>query len=71
VGQTLYAQAIVLAPTANPLRIVTSLGLASTICGPLGVARVHAFYDGAATPPPTPPATGVVQVGVGLVFDVQ
>jgi hypothetical protein len=71
VGQTFYAQAIVLAPTANPLRIVTSLGLASTVCGPLGVARVHAFYDGAATPPVSPPATGTVQVGVGLVFDVM
>ena len=71
VGQTFFAQAIVMAPTANPLRIVTSLGLASTVCGPLGVARVHAFYDNTATPPPAPPATGTVQVGVGLVFDVM
>ncbi len=71
VGETLYAQALVLAPTANPLRLVTSLGLAATVCGPLGVARVHAFYDNTPTPPPTPPASGTVQLGVGLVFDVM
>lgn len=70
VGQAFHAQALVLAPTANPLHIVTSAGLSSTVCGPLGVARVHAFYNNTGTPPPTPPATGVVQVGVGLVFDV-
>jgi hypothetical protein len=71
VGQTFHAQAIVMAPTANPLRFVTSLGLSSTVCGPLGVARIHAFYNNAATPPPTPPATGTVQSGVGLVIDVM
>lgn len=70
VGQTFYAQAIVIAPTANPLRMVTSLGRSATVCGPLGVARIHAFYNGAAVPPPTPPAVGIVQTGVGLVFDV-
>jgi hypothetical protein len=33
-------------------------------------ARIDAFYNGTGTPPPTPPATGVVRIGVGLVFDV-
>lgn len=71
VGQTFHGQAIVLAPTANPLRLVTSLGRSATVCGPLGVARIHAFYNNAATPPPAPPTTGTVQVGVGFVFDVM
>jgi hypothetical protein len=71
VGQTFHAQALAMAPTANPLRFVTSLGLASTVCGPLGVARVHAFYNNAATPPPAPPASGTVQFGAALVFDVM
>lgn len=71
VGQTFYGQAIVLAPTANPLRFITSGGFASTICGPLGVARVHAFYNNTGTPLPPPPTTGTVQAGVGLIFDVM
>lgn len=71
VGQTFYAQALVFAPTANPLHMVASRGLATTVCGPLGVARIHAFYNNAATPPPTPPTSGVVQVGIGLVLEVM
>ncbi len=71
VGMTFYAQAIVLAPTANPLRFITSLGRSSTVCGPLGVARIHAFYNSTGAPPPPPPLTGAVQLGVGLVFDVM
>lgn len=71
VGQSFFAQVLVLAPTANPLRFITSLGRQTTICGPLGVARIHAFYNGTVTPPPTPPTTGAVQAGVGLVFDVM
>ncbi|MEO6593355.1 MAG: hypothetical protein ABIP94_01220, partial [Planctomycetota bacterium] len=39
VGTTVYAQAIVLAPTANQLRIITSLGRSSTVCGPNSVVR--------------------------------
>ncbi len=71
VGATFHAQAIVLAPTSNPLRFITSLGRASTVCGPLGLARIHAFYNGAALPPPTPPVSGSVATGVGLIFDVM
>ncbi|MCU0866211.1 MAG: hypothetical protein MUC36_20695 [Planctomycetes bacterium] len=71
VGTTFYTQAIVLAPTVNPLRFITSAGRSSTICGPLGVARIHAFYNGAATPPPTPPTSGQVGIGVGMVFEVM
>jgi hypothetical protein len=70
VGTAFYSQALVFAPTANPLRFVTSLGRSSTICGPLGVARIYASYNGAATPP-APPTSGTLQQGVGLVFDVM
>jgi hypothetical protein len=71
VGTTIYTQAIVLAPTVNPLRFITSEGRSSTICGPLGVSRIHAFYNGAATPPLTPPTSGQVGIGVGMVFEVM
>jgi hypothetical protein len=70
VGQQFFAQAIAMAPTANPLRMITSLGRSTTVCGPLGVARIHAFYDGTATPPVVP-TSGQLQTGAGLVFDVQ
>jgi hypothetical protein len=71
VGTTYHAQAIVLAPTVNPLRFITSRGWSSTICGPLGVARVHAFYNPNSTPPTPTPASGQVGLGVGMVFDVM
>ncbi|HEX5053656.1 MAG TPA: hypothetical protein VFZ65_17890 [Planctomycetota bacterium] len=71
VGTTIHAQAIVLAPTANPLRLITSLGRSSTVCGPLDVARIHQFYSATTSPPPPPPATGTVQYGVGMIFEVQ
>ncbi len=71
VGAAFYSQALVFAPTANPLRFVTSLGRSSTICGPLGVARIYAAYNGATNPPPPPPISGTLQLGVGLVFDVM
>lgn len=70
VGQTWYAQALVLAPTANPLRLITSLGHESTVCGPLSVARNYAFYDPAASPPQPVPVAGLVQYGVGPVLEV-
>jgi hypothetical protein len=70
-GQVFYAQAVSFAQTANPLRIITSLGRSSTVCGPLGVARVYAFYNNLANPPPPPPTSGLVQVGVGFILDVQ
>lgn len=71
VGVTLFAQAMVLAPTANPLHLITSLGRESTVCGPLSVARNFAFYDPAATPPQPVPAAGTVQYGIGPVIEVQ
>jgi hypothetical protein len=71
VGDTYYAQALVLAPTANPLRLISSLGRESTVCGPLGVARNFAFYNPAATPPQPVPTAGSVQYGVGPVIEVQ
>lgn len=71
VGQTFYAQALAFAPTANPLRFITSLGRSSTVCGPLGVARIYSFYNNLSTPPAPAPTSGVVQSGVGMIFDVQ
>jgi hypothetical protein len=71
VGVTLYAQAVVLAPTANPLHLITSLGRESTVCGPLSVARNFAFYNPAATPPQPVPTAGAVQYGIGPVIEVQ
>jgi hypothetical protein len=71
IGQTFYAQATSFAQSANPLRMITSRGQSSTVCGPLSVARVYAFYNHLATPPPPPPTSGLVQAGVGFIFDVQ
>ena len=66
VGTTFYGQAIVLAPSANPLRMITSLGHESTVCGPLGVARIYQFYDAGNDPLPT---AGNVSTGVGMVLE--
>jgi hypothetical protein len=70
VGTTLYAQAIVYAQTVNPLQFVTSQGRQTTVCGPLGVARVFKFYSASGSPTPTPPASGTRTLGVGLVLEV-
>jgi hypothetical protein len=70
-GTTIYAQALVFAPTINPLRFITSLGYASTVCGPLGVVRVYAFYNSAANPPVPEPTAGTVQYGAGFILDVM
>jgi hypothetical protein len=67
VGLTMYAQALALSPTANALHLITSPGFSSTVCGPLGVARVHTFYTTGAA---TLPTTGQVQYGAGLIIDV-
>ena len=71
VGSTWFAQALVIAPTANPLRLLTSVGRHATVCGPLGVARIFAFYDGAAVPPQPLPLAGSAQYGVGPVIEVH
>lgn len=71
VGVTYFAQAFVLAPTANPLHVITSGGRHSTVCGPLSVTRNFAFYDPNATPPQPAPTAGSVQYGIGPVIEVQ
>ena len=68
-GVTYYAQAICFSPTANPLRLITSLGRSTTICGPLNVARVFQFYNGLASPPVPVPSAGTISYGVGMVLD--
>lgn len=64
VGQQLFAQAAAVSRTANPMQVITSGGMASTICGPLGVARLYAF--GSATAP-----TGQLQRGQGAVVELR
>lgn len=71
VGSNWYAQAVVFAPAANPLRIVTSIGRRATVCGPLGVARVFAFYDASTVPPQPLPLVGSMQYGVGPVLEIH
>ncbi len=71
VGMTMYTQALVFSPTANPLRFISSRGFASTVCGPLGAVRIWSFYNAAATPPAPEPTSGSLQYGSGFVFDVM
>lgn len=72
VGATIYTQAALFAPTANPLQWITSQALGSTVCGPLGVARNSVFYNNPPNPPTpvVPPTSGTIQLGVGMVFEV-
>jgi hypothetical protein len=70
VGADIYSQALVLAPTANPLFLITSAGRSTTVCGPLGVARIYQFYNASGTPTPPPPNVGSRSLGVGLVLEV-
>lgn len=71
VGLTLFGQGYVYSQTANPLQVITTLGRSSTICGPLGVTRIYAFYNGSGTPPPPAPTSGSLQPGLGMVFEVR
>ena len=71
VGTTYHAQALVATATANTLQMLTSDGRSATVCGPLGVARVYAFYDAVGTPPQPVPTTGSMQYGVGPILDVH
>ncbi|MCR9245014.1 MAG: hypothetical protein NXI31_08270 [bacterium] len=70
VGFELFAQALILSQTSNPLQVITTRGRSSTVCGPLGVTRIFAFYDGSGTPAPPPPTAGAVQYGLGPVIEV-
>lgn len=71
VGLTMFGQAFVHSLTANQLQIVSTKGHDSTVCGPLGVVRIHQFYNGTGTPTPPPPVAGAVQYGLGLVMEVR
>ena len=71
VGLTLFGQAFVHSLTANQLQIVSTMGRHSAVCGPLGVVRIHQFYNGTGTPTPPPPVAGAVQYGLGLVMEVR
>ncbi|MCA8942833.1 MAG: hypothetical protein KDB80_09770 [Planctomycetes bacterium] len=63
VGQTFHAQAFMLDLAANAFGYVTSMGVRSTVCGPLGIARV--FRLGAATG-----TTGTVTFGSAPVIEL-
>lgn len=67
VGQSLHAQAIAYSQTANPLQLVTSLGQQTTVCGPLGVTRIYAFYQSGNAVP----ESGTRQLGQGMIFEVR
>ena len=69
VGVDIFSQALVLSPTSNPLFLITSLGRSTTVCGPLGVARIYQFYNGSGNPVPPPPTSGSRSLGVGLVIE--
>lgn len=71
VGVEYFAQALIFAPAANPLGLITSAGRSATICGPLAATRISAFYNNTGSPPPSPPSTGTVQYGQAMVFEVR
>jgi hypothetical protein len=62
VGASVYAQAVGYSQTANPMQIVTSIGQQSTVCGPLGVARIYNFGSITAT-------SGQRSLGQGAVLE--
>jgi len=64
VGQSFCAQALAYSQTANALLLTTTKGEQTTVCGPLGVARIYAFGSALAT-------TGQVGVGQGAIFEAR
>lgn len=70
VGLEVFAQAFAVSLTANQLQTISTPGMSATVCGPLGVSRIFAFYNGSGVPVPAPPSTGSVQYGLGPVFEV-
>ena len=64
VGESLFVQALAYSQTANPLQVIASAGAQSTVCGPLGIARLYQF--GNATAP-----TGQVSRGQGAVLELR
>ncbi len=64
VGSSLFAQAICRDLAANQLLHVTSQGLRSTICGPLGISRIYNVGDAWAE-------TGQRSIGVAPVIELR
>lgn len=64
VGAAVSVQAMVHSQTANPLLLVTSAGQETTICGPLGTARLYALGS-------TTALAGQLGVGQGAVIEVR
>ena len=64
VGLELFTQAVCQDISANPLLYSTSLGLRSTVCGPLGVVRLS--YLGSITN-----QTGSLSYGACMIFEVK
>lgn len=62
VGAAISAQAVAYTQTANPLQFMTSLGQQTTVCGPLGVARIYTLGSADA-------ASGQRSLGQGAVFE--
>jgi hypothetical protein len=64
VGASLYAQAIARDLAANPLLHVTSQGLRTTVCGPMGVVRIYNAGEAWAE-------SGQRSIGVAPVIEVR
>ena len=64
VGLELLAQALAYDISANPLLATTSLGIGTTVCGPLGVARLSNLGNATAT-------TGTYAYGSCMIFEVR
>lgn len=64
VGMPIYSQVAAHSFSANALQLVTSRGWRSTICGPLGVARIYALGSDTAT-------SGQYGFGQGAVIELH
>ena len=64
VGLELLAQGIAYDISANPLLATTTLGIGTTVCGPLGVARISNLGNASAT-------TGTYAYGSCMIFEVR
>jgi len=64
VGESFFVQALYYSQTAKPRQVNSSVGQQSTVCGPLGIARLYRF--GNATAP-----TGQLSRGQGAVLELR
>lgn len=64
VGESLFVQALAYSQTANPLQVIASAGAESTVCGPLGIARLYQFGNATAQ-------TGQLSRGQGAVLELR